>query len=192
MDLIWLFGYQLFRYVEHLFHWDLFLYFWWNVKFLSNSFPWIQMLPMSKTWTFAILKNVCCCLVLHLLRIGPASLAIDHPPCARMIWIITTCLILRRCQSPISLSSTINLSVCFVNKPGCCSLNMSPRANFHQYHQISTPEKTNSCQHSTLSNLMSKRLKQVSQFFEAAHCVSSEVVVNVQCLRVFHRCFLMQ
>ena len=31
--------------------WDCFLYFWWNGKFLSNSFPWIQMLPMLKTWT---------------------------------------------------------------------------------------------------------------------------------------------
>ena len=29
--------------------WDLNLYFWWNVNFRSNSFPWIQMLPMSKT-----------------------------------------------------------------------------------------------------------------------------------------------
>ena len=29
--------------------WDPFLYFWWNVNFLSNSFPWIQKLVMSKT-----------------------------------------------------------------------------------------------------------------------------------------------
>ena len=43
-------------------------------------------------------------------------------------------------------------------------------------HQISTLEKTNSCQHSTLSNLMSKHLKQVSLFFDAAHSMSSEVV----------------
>ena len=44
------------------------------------------------------IKNVCCCLVLHLLRIGPASFALDHSPCARMIWILTTCMILRRCD----------------------------------------------------------------------------------------------
>ena len=43
-------------------------------------------------------------------------------------------------------------------------------------HQISTLEKNNSCQHSTLSNLISKRLKQVSLFFDAAHSMSSEVV----------------
>ena len=35
---------------------------------------------------------------------------------------------------------------------------------------------TNSCQHSTLRNLMSKRLKQVSLFFDAAHSMSSDVV----------------
>ena len=41
-------------------------------------------------------------------------------------------------------------------------------------HQISTLEKTNSWQHSTLANLMSKRLKQVSLFFDAAQSTSSE------------------
>ena len=80
--------------------WDLFLYFWWHVNFPVNSFPWSQMLPMSKTKTFTTFKNVCCCLVLHLLRIGPESFALDHSPYARKIWILTTCLILRRCQSP--------------------------------------------------------------------------------------------
>ena len=46
---------------------------------------------------FSILKNVCCCLVLHLLRIRPTSFALDHSPCARMIWILTKGLILWRC-----------------------------------------------------------------------------------------------
>ena len=27
-------------------------------------------------------------------RIGPESFALDHSPCARMTWILTTCLIL--------------------------------------------------------------------------------------------------
>ena len=31
--------------------WDLWNS-WWNFEYLRNSFPWIQMLPMSKTWTF--------------------------------------------------------------------------------------------------------------------------------------------
>ena len=43
-------------------------------------------------------------------------------------------------------------------------------------HQISTLGKTSSCQHSTLSNLMSQRLKQVAPFFDAAHSMSSEVI----------------
>ena len=45
-----LFDYQLFRHVKHLFESEIVpCVFWWNVNFLSNSFPWIQMLPMSKT-----------------------------------------------------------------------------------------------------------------------------------------------
>ena len=35
-----------------------------------------------------ILKNVRCCLVLHLFRIGPTSFALDHSPCARMIVVL--------------------------------------------------------------------------------------------------------
>ena len=58
----------------------------------------------------------------------------------------------------ISSSSTTNLSVCCVNKPGGCSL-------------IGLP-----VQHSTLSNLISKRPKQISLFFDAAHSTSSEVI----------------
>ena len=48
-------------------------------------------------------------------------------------------------------SSTVNLSVCSVNKPGGPFLLPS-------LHQISTLEKTIFRQHSTLSNLMTKRL----------------------------------
>ena len=36
----------------------------------------------------------CLRLVLHLLRIGPASFALDHSPCARMILILTKGLIM--------------------------------------------------------------------------------------------------
>ena len=53
-------------------------------------------------------------------------------------------------------------------------INRSPCSNFH-IHQISTLEKTNSCQNSTLSVLMSNPPKQVSLFFAAAHSMSSEV-----------------
>ena len=49
IDLIWLFGYQLFQICRtSVSLWDLFLYFW-IVNFLSDSFPWIPILPMSKT-----------------------------------------------------------------------------------------------------------------------------------------------
>ena len=42
---------------------------------------------MSKSLTFSILKNVCYCLLLDLLRFCPTSVALDHSPCARMFWI---------------------------------------------------------------------------------------------------------
>ena len=57
----------------------------------------------------------------------------------------------------ISSSSTINLSVCSVNKPGGCSFKQVSPFLLPSIHQISTLEKTNSCQHFSLSNLMSKR-----------------------------------
>ena len=47
-----------------------------------------------------ISQNVLCCLLLHLLRIVPTSFALDHSPCARMIWISTKGLILWRCKGP--------------------------------------------------------------------------------------------
>ena len=88
----------------------------------------------------------------------------------------------------ISSSSTIKFSVCCANKPGGCFFQVSLFLH-PSIHQMSTLEKTNSCQHSTLSNLMSKRLKQVSLFFDAAHSMSAEVVdFHVW----FHPGFLMQ
>ena len=87
-----------FRYAEHLFQCEIFpCFFLRNVKFLSNSFPWIQMLPMLKTWLFPKLKNVCYCLVLHFLKNGPIYFALDHSPCARIIVTLTKGLVLWRC-----------------------------------------------------------------------------------------------
>ena len=74
----------------------------------------------------------------------------------------------------ISSSSTITLSVCCMNKPGGCSFTSLPVLT-PSIHQISTLEKTNSCQHSFLSSLMSKRPLQVSLFLDAAQSTSSEV-----------------
>ena len=42
--------------------WDL-LYSWWNANCLSNSFPWVQMIPMLRTWTFTKSQNVFRCLL---------------------------------------------------------------------------------------------------------------------------------
>ena len=44
--------------------------------------------------------------MLHRLRIGPASFALDNSSSARMMWIFTTCLILRVCvcQAPGALT----------------------------------------------------------------------------------------
>ena len=56
-------------------------------------------------------------------------------------------------------------------------------------HQISTLEKTNSCQHSTLSDLMSKRPPQESLLLNAAQSMGSEVIdFHIW----FHPGFLMQ
>ena len=75
--------------------WDLFNS-WWNANCLSNSSPWIQMLAMLKTCTFLISQNALHCLLFHPLRIVFVFFAPDHSPCARMIWILTTNLILLR------------------------------------------------------------------------------------------------
>ena len=66
-----------------------------------------------------------------------------------MIWILTTCLILRRCQSPYYRHQQ---QIC------PCAVRIKQVAPFllPSIYQISTLEKTNSCQHSTLSSLMSQ------------------------------------
>ena len=42
--------------------WDL-LYSWWNADCLSDSFPWVTLIPMLQTWTFSISQNVFRCLL---------------------------------------------------------------------------------------------------------------------------------
>ena len=65
-------------------------------------------------------------LVLHLLRIGPTSFALDHSLCSRMIWILTTFLILLRCQSPYYRFQKWSVRVLWAN-------NGSPRSIVHQF-----------------------------------------------------------
>ena len=77
---------------------DLSLYFWRNANCLNNSFPWIQMLPLSKKHSADHRKNQC--LALMLLVNASASFAIDHSPSSSMIVILREGSILRRCQSP--------------------------------------------------------------------------------------------
>ena len=65
--------------------------------------------------------------VVHFLSSGcPASFALDHSPCARMIWIFNDISDSETVPESISPSSTINLSVCCANKPGGCSLTDLP------------------------------------------------------------------
>ena len=95
-------------------------------KFLHEYRCW-----QCRRQKITILKNVCCCLVLHLLRIGSASFELDHPPCARMIWILTTFPILLRCKNSSCRFQQLNLSVCCANttgRPGLSSINSS---DFH-------------------------------------------------------------
>ena len=123
--------------------------------------------------------NVCFCLVLHLLRIGPASFALDHSPCARMLVILNDMSDSVTVSESISSSSTKNPSVCCVTNRVVVHLQVSPFL-LPTFHQICTREKTTVRQYSTLSNLMSKRPKQVSLLFDAAHSTSSEVLPDFQ------------
>ena len=111
-------------------------------------------------------KNVCCCLVLLFLKGNrPTSFAWAHSPCAKMIWILTTFLILFRPENP---------SYRFNNVRVLCEYNWCPRSNFHQFIKFPL-KKTNSCQHSTLSNLMRKRPQQNPPVWDAANSMSSEI-----------------
>ena len=81
------------------------------------------MLVMSKKKTFSTLKNVCCCLVLHLLRIGPASFALDQ--CKNDLDLNDMSDSVTVLESILS-SLIINLSVCCVNELGGCLLTSLP------------------------------------------------------------------
>ena len=109
------------------------------------------------------------------LRIGPASFALNHSPCARMIWILTTCLILRRCWSPYHRHQYKSVRV-LCEQTGWLFNDRVSLFLLPSIHQISTLENTNSCQHSTLSNLMSERPQHVSLFLDATQSMSSEVI----------------
>ena len=56
-----------------------------------------------------------------------------------------------------------------------CDYNRSLRSYFHQCIRFPLLRRSKSHQHSILSSLMSKRLQQVSPFFDAAQFASSEV-----------------
>ena len=100
VDLIWLFGHQFFRHVEHLFQCEIF-------SCILDGMPivWVSLsheygcFPCWRHKHFPYHKPVCRCLSLHLSRIDSVSFALDHSPCVKMIWILTTFLILRRCKN---------------------------------------------------------------------------------------------
>ena len=95
-------------------------------------------------------------------------LQLDHSFCARMTWILTTCLCFTTMSK--SMSSFKDKSVCVLSEPAVC-----PRVTpslLPALHQISTLEKTIFRQLSTLSGLMSKRPSQVSPFWAAAQSTS--------------------
>ena len=98
---------------------------------------------MLKTYTFTMLKNVCYCLVLHLLKNGPISFAIDHSPFARMTVTLAKGSILWRCQSPYHH----RWQTCLCAGWTVAHPRVSPFL-LPAFHQISTLEKTNSCQQS--------------------------------------------
>ena len=148
--------------------WDLWCS-WWNANCLSNFSPWLQMLAMLKTKTFPYCRMFVAVFRCIFWKIGSASFALDHSPCARMIWILTTFPILLRCKNPYYR---------FQQWIGPCAVRIKQVALFWlpSIHQISTLEKTKSYQHSILSSLMSKLLQQVALFFDAAQFASSEEI----------------
>ena len=130
-------------------------------------------------WKTQTLQNVCRCLLLHLLRIGSASFAFDHSPCARMIWILPTFLILLRCKNS---SYRFQHWIC----PCVVRIQQVALSYLPSLHQISTLEKTNSCQHSILSSLMSDRTQWVAPFHDVAQFAGSqETDFHVWCSPVF-------
>ena len=107
--------------------------------------------------------------LLHLLRIRSASFALDHSPCTRMIWILTTILILLRCK---------NSSYRFQQWICPCAVRSQRVSPFYlpSIHQISTLEKTKFYQRSILSGLMSVRMQRVAPFYNAAQFADSEEI----------------
>ena len=104
--------------------WHL-LYFWWNANCLSNSSPWVQMLAMLKTWTFTITE----CLSLSFVAYFEDWFCLFHTWSFRMIWSLTTILILLRCKNSSYRFhiTSLNLSVCC---PVLLSINSS---DFHSW-----------------------------------------------------------
>ena len=97
--------------------------------------------------------------MLHLSRIGPTSFAHDHSPCARMIWILTTGLILsHHLQRRIDALAVSKQRVSPFYRPSI--------------HQISTLEKTKFYQHSILSSFMSVRIQRVGALLLSKQRVS--------------------
>ena len=64
---------------------------------------------------------------------GSASFAHDHSSCARMIWILTTFLVLLRCKKPLLSFSTMNLSVCCANTTGRPVISSINSSDFHSW-----------------------------------------------------------
>ena len=134
------------------------------------------MLLMSKTWTFSMWKNVCCCLVLHRLRIGPESPSLDHSPCANMIWILATCLICDGVRVHVIVINNKSVRALF-EQTRWLFINNSPCSYFHQFIRFPLLRRPSFIiVPFWVFNLLSKRPKQVSLFFDAAHSTSSEVV----------------
>ena len=125
--------------------------------------------------TFTSLNNLCYCLVLHLLRIGPTSFALDHSPLCKNDLDFNDKSDSMTVLESIHIIVINNKSVRVPCEPtGWLFINNSPRSDLHHFIRFPTLEKTIFRQHSTLNSLMSKRPSQVSPFLGAAQSTSSE------------------
>ena len=110
-NLVWLFQYQLFRYLEHLLKSSIFPCFLMKCELSEYLFPMETDASNVEDINIPHIQECCCCLVLLLLKIRPTSFAFDHSICARMIVSLEKDSLLWRRQSPYHQWQTCHVRV---------------------------------------------------------------------------------
>ena len=156
--------------------WGL-LYSWWNANCLSNSFPWIPLIPMLQTWTFSISQNV----IRRFLEISSKIVfvfsALDHSIWTQKDNAVSSDELLWPCSSPTADNGCLRSIMSFFffqnNVLGLLMRNLIgtrvslPKKRqwvspfYHpSIHQLSTLEKTKLCHRPTLSCVLGTSFQQ--------------------------------